>query len=72
MEEEIINEVCKKVYQQFPLVKGMIPEIRPQPNDTRLLIFRSSGKTSDEKTIPINIRVIVDRMGKIVKISSSR
>ncbi len=72
MDDAIINEIRKKVYQQFPLIAGVIPEIRPQPNDIQLLIFHSSGKTSDEKTIPLTIRVTVDQKGKILKISSSR
>lgn len=72
MDDTIINEIRKKVYQQFPLIAGVIPEIRPQPNDIQLLIFHSSGKTSDEKTIPLTIRVTVDQKGKILKISSSR
>jgi len=72
MNEAIVNEICKNVYQQFPLIAGVIPEIRPQPNDIQLFIFHSSGKTSDEKTIPLTIRVTVDQKGKILKISSSR
>ena len=72
MDEAIVNEICKKVYQQFPLIKGVVPEIKPQPNEIQLFVFHSSGKTSDEKTIPINIRVTVDQKGKILKISSSR
>ena len=72
MDQNIINGICKQVYQQFPVISGVIPEIRSQPNEAQLFIFRSSGKTSNEKTIPINIRVIVDKNGKILKISSSR
>jgi hypothetical protein len=72
MDNEFNNEICKKVYQQFPHLKGVIPEIKPQPNDVQIYIFHSSGKTSDEKTIPLTIRVTVDQMGNILKTSSSR
>jgi hypothetical protein len=72
MDQIIINGICKQVYQQFPLISGVIPEIRPQPNEAQLFIFHSSGKTSDEKTIPVNIRVTVNKKGEILKISSSR
>ena len=72
MDDAIISEICKKIYQQFPLVAGMIPDIKPQPNNIQLFIFHSSGKTSDEKTIPFTIRVTVDQKGKILKTSSSR
>jgi hypothetical protein len=72
MDEAIINEICKKVVQQFPLLAGVIPEVRPQPNDIQLLIFNFGGKTSDEKSIPLTIRVTVDQKGNILKTSSSR
>lgn len=72
MDDVIINEICKKVYQQFPLIADVIPEIRPQPNNIQLFIFHSSGKTSDGKTIPLTIRVTANQKGKILKISSSR
>jgi len=72
MDEAIVNEICKKVYQQFPLIAGVLPEIRPQPNDIQLFVFHSSGKTSDDKTIPLTIRVTVGQKGNILKITSSR
>jgi hypothetical protein len=72
MEKELINNVCKKIYEQFPLVEGIIPEVKPQPNDIQLLVFQSSGKISNQKTIPINIRVVINKMGDILKITSSR
>lgn len=72
MNEEIKNEICKNVYQQFPLMTGVTPEIRQQPNKIQLFIFHSSGKTSDQKTIPLTIRVTVDQNGKILKITSAR
>jgi hypothetical protein len=72
METELIHSVCKKIYEQFPMVEGIIPEVRSQPNDTQLLVFQSSGRVSNQKAIPINIRVVINKMGDILKITSSR
>ena len=72
MDQAIVKEICIKVYQQFPHFAGVIPEIRTQPNNNQLFIFHSSGKTSDEKTISLTIRVTVDQNGKIMKTSSAR
>ncbi len=72
MNKTLINEICIKVYQLFPRITGVIPEVKSQPHDTYLYIFRSSGKASDDKTIPLNIRIIADGNGRILKTSSSR
>jgi hypothetical protein len=72
MDKTLINEVCIKVYQLFPRITGVIPEIKSQPHESYLFIFRSSGSAPDDRVIPINIRVITDEKGKILKTSSSR
>jgi hypothetical protein len=72
MNKTLIDEVCTKVYQLFPRITGVIPEIKSQPHDTYLYIFRSTGTATDDKTIPLNIRVIADGNGRILKTSSSR
>jgi hypothetical protein len=72
MNKTFINEVCAKVYQLFPRITGVVPEIKSQPHNTYLYIFRSSGTGSDDMTIPLNIRVIADGNGRILKTSSSR
>jgi hypothetical protein len=72
MEKQVIQSICEKVYKAYPMVQGVIPEVRPQPNGTQLLVFESKGKVSAQKAIPIQVRVIVDENGKIVKLSSSR
>jgi hypothetical protein len=72
MEKQIIQSICEKVYKQYPIVEGVYPEINPQPNGNHLLVFESKGKISTQKAIPIQVRVIVDENGKIIKLSSSR
>lgn len=72
MENAIIQSICHEVYEQYPIVEGINPEVKPQPNGTQLLLFQSSGKTSGQKAIPIQVRAIIDENGKILKLSSSR
>ena len=72
MNQQIIEKVCSEVYEQFPQYEGIQPEIKAQPNDTQLLIFHSSGKTSNQKSIQFSIRVLVNENGEILKITTSR
>jgi hypothetical protein len=72
MDAKMISEVCKKIYEQFPNVEGTVPEVRPQPNETQLFIFQSKGMAANQKSIPIQIRVLVNKSGDIIKVTSSR
>jgi hypothetical protein len=72
MDKTLINAVRLKVYQLFPRITGVIPEVKSQPHDTYLFIFHSLGTAPDKKTIPIDIRVIADGNGRVLKTSSSR
>jgi len=72
MEKSVIQNVCKKIYTQYPMVDGILPEVKPQPNETQLLIFKTSGKVSDQKCIPVQVRVIIDKYGEVIKITASR
>jgi hypothetical protein len=72
MEKQVIQSICEKVYKQYPIVEGIFPEVKSQPNGTQLLVFESKGKVSAQKAIPIQVRVVVNENGKIVKLSSSR
>lgn len=72
MDKQVIEKVCSEVYKQYPQYEGIQPEIKTQPNDTHLLIFQTSGKTFNQKSIQLSIRVLVDGSGDILKITSSR
>jgi len=72
MDKKIFATVCQSVYDQYPLLKGITPEIKHQPDGNQVLIFQISQNLAEQKVIPIQLRVMVDRNGKITKISSSR
>lgn len=72
MDKQAIEKVCNEVYKQFPQYEGILPEIKPQQNDTHLLIFHSSGIISNQKSIQLSIRVLANKKGDIIKITTSR
>lgn len=72
MDEKLLSEICRQVYQQFSILQDTIPEIRSQPGDSNLLIFSSSGLSEDGHPIPFIVRVLVNKDGKIIKTTTSR
>ncbi len=72
MDKKILDQICQKIYDQFPLVKDVIPEIRSQPHDQILLIFKGSGATEDGHPIDIIVRAVSDQIGRILKTTVSR
>ena len=72
MDETIITQICQQIYTQFPLLKEIPPEIKSQPHENVLLIFKGSGTTQDGHMIPFIVRVVADKTGKILKTTTSR
>jgi hypothetical protein len=72
MDEKILEEVCQTIYNQFPNMVGVKPIERSQPMGAILLIFEANATTEDGHILPISIRVVVDRNGKILKTTTSR
>jgi hypothetical protein len=72
MDRQIIAEVSREVYNKFPEVNGIQPEIRPQGLTRNLLIFHGKSITEDGHTINRTVRVVVDDAGKILKTTTSR
>jgi hypothetical protein len=72
MERSVLDKVCRQVYRRFPNLKNKKPKVTSQGNDRYLLLFSSSGKTPDGKTIKQTVRVVTDNSGRILKTSTSR
>jgi hypothetical protein len=72
MDRTTLGKVCEKVYRRFPIVAGKKPKVTTQGSDRYLLVFSSSGKTPDGKTIQQSIRVVTTADGRIIKTSMSR
>jgi hypothetical protein len=72
MNQDFLDQVNQIVFQNFPQVMGINPEQLIQPNQTILLIYKKTAYTEDGHTMPIIIRVVVDKSGKILKTTTSR
>ncbi len=72
MDKSIVNKVCAQVYQKTPEVRNCQPTISEQGEDKYLFVFSGTAFGSNGKPIPRIVRVVADKDGKILKISSSR
>jgi len=72
MEKAILDKLCKQIYKQFPIVKDQLPVVSKQGDERYLLVFSTSGKTPDGKTIQQKIRVVASDTGQILKTTMSR
>ena len=72
MEAKLKNSVCASVYRQFPELRGVAPQVKSLPADKYQLVFNGKVKTADGKTLPRTVRVVSDKNGKILKLTTSR
>lgn len=72
MDNRIMTEVCKRVYRDYPEFHGVNPKVSSQAEDRYLLLFNTSSKTANGKSITRSLRVVVDAKGKILKATTSR
>jgi predicted small secreted protein len=79
MNQKTINQISKTVYKQFPEIRGSRPKIKQQPYAKTLkadanyvLTYRAIAALGNGKRIPRQVRVVANRNGKIIRISTSR
>lgn len=77
MDTKKIKEITQRVYQRYPSLRGISPQVRevfvPEIGQKRFtLTFRKVSITENNKRIPKWIRATVNEQGKILKISSSK
>ena len=72
LEKSMIDKVCETVYRKFPEVKGCRPKIQARPNDQYLLIYKGEVELGSGKTMKRIVRAVVDKKGKVIKITTSR
>lgn len=72
MDIQLLNQICSKIYQSHPEVKGARPKVQPYGDGGHLLIFEAKAKTEDGKTLTHTLRVVVSADGKIKKTTTSR
>lgn len=72
MDKNALDNACRKIYQKFPTLQNKRPKILKQGDSQYLLVFTTSGKTPDGKTLEQKIRVVTDLEGRIIKTSMSK
>jgi len=72
MDKIIIDKVCQQVFRQFPMLKDSRPKVSKQSEDRHLFVFSTSGQSPDGRHISMNVRVVADDDGKIIKTSMSK
>lgn len=72
MDNDTLAKVCKTVYSRNPNMNGVRPKLSQDIYGNTLMIFSSKGALPGGKSLDQTVRVMVDREGKISKISSSR
>ena len=72
MEQNVIDKICKQIYKRFPPLKENPPRVSKQSEGRYLLVFSSSGRTPDGKSVQQTVRVVATEDGKIIKTSMSR
>jgi len=81
MKEEVIQDISKQIYRRFPAVEGKKPRVKqrqiPEGRSiskapTFLFTYHSRVKLPANRSLPYWVRVVVDKRGKIMKITTSR
>jgi hypothetical protein len=72
MDKSALDNACQKIYQKFPTLQNKRPKVLKQGESHYLLVFSSSGKTPDGKTLEQKVRVVTDLNGRIIKTSMSK
>ena len=76
MDKEAVDKVSKKVYSQYPEMKGARPKISQSKmaaaSQNYTLTYNITAEGPGGRVIPRFVRVVADARGKIIRISTSR
>ncbi len=72
MDANSLEQVCKQVYQRFPNLRGIRPQVQPYANEQFLLLFNNTAKTADGRALNQTVRVVAGADGTIKKMTMSR
>ena len=72
LEKSKIDKVCETVYRKFPEVKGCRPKTQARPDGQYLLTYKGEVQLGSGKTMKRIVRAVVDKKGKVIKITTSR
>ncbi len=77
MDNRILSQAIKQVYQKYPDLRGVTPQIREIENSGSnekkySLVFKTITTTVNQKKLTKYVRATVNEQGKIIRISTSR
>lgn len=77
MDPKLIEKITKKVYSQFPELKGSKPKVKQSKmissqQTNFVLTYNTISKDIRGNKIPRSVRVVANPNGKIIKMSTSR
>ncbi len=72
MDKKTLSSICSQVYSRFPEVKGCQPKVQSHGETGQILIFKGQSTSADGHSISRVVRVVVDKNGKISKMTTSR
>ena len=70
-----LHSITEHVCRRFPEVKGSRPKVSAQEKsgeEQYLLVFSSTASTADGHAIHRKVRVVADRHGKILKMTTTK
>jgi hypothetical protein len=78
----MLQSISQEVYRRYPAIAGRPPKVQPvrlpansasaSSQPAYLLIYQGQGLAVDRRKITTLVRVVVDRSGKILKMTTSR
>lgn len=72
MDSRLVDQVCAQVYQRFPAFSGSRPQVKPYAEGQFLLVFQTSSRTADGRSLDQTVRVVASADGKVRKMTASR
>lgn len=78
VDEKLIQSVNREVFRRFPELKGYKPKARAyrggknQPYDGYIFLYSTAAEVLPGKQLVMQVRVLTDRQGKIVRVTTSR
>ncbi len=67
-----VDKINKTVYRDYPLYKGVKPQVSAAADGSMTLVYSTVQKTTDGLTLPMQLRVKANAGGEIVSVSVSR
>lgn len=80
MNAHLLHWINRRIYRRFPTFAGTRPRVRRQPRPpgrhltlpTYLLIYRTTVRTVNGHRLHLSLRVVVNGLGRILRVTTSR